>query len=349
MITDTFKETKNKKFNSFKTKKLTQAEKEKTDSFFTQRISKSLETSYKVLNRIKDLKDLPEKNKQIEILTTKNILSTEIFEVISKSESIKNVIAGFVVIAKPAANIIKNYKVEQIVYRNYYAKFKTKYQKIVDNINSESEKKLFHHLKYFIIYTGNNNYLVTTSANPKISAYTESYTIMNSLEAVNFFNKFWETEKKQEMILPKKNELIENINMHGHPPFSIIEKITEKEIIEKLTLITQVGGKKFFKRLESLLEQKKIKDIEFNFSDFIIKMNTETFNEAVRINNLYTKNKIKFYNNHIKIILAKTKNNFYVINSTSNGLSNSKYEYTKTTNNSKDYKFFINFVDKYFK
>jgi len=150
------------------------------------------------------------------------------------------------------------------------------------------------------------------------------------------------------MKLPTNKTKVNIINIRGNMPVDVLKEIIKKEQIILLSFIFAGGGKKPFEEIYNFCENGKIKNVEFFISDYVIKMNVKTFKVIKKINEKYGIDKIKINTTHNKILLIKTKDNNYTINSTANIMSNNKVEHTEIFNNKKDYDFYRNFGLKYF-
>lgn len=154
---------------------------------------------------------------------------------------------------------------------------------------------------------------------------------------------------KKKIHLPTTTEKTTVINLHSVSALEVVEQILQKEIIDKISFIQYGSGKSAYITIRDLLEINKILNIEFFMSDFIIKMN-QSLNKLIHeINDKYGKTEVKYYTNHVKIVLIKTvTGKHFVINSTSNFGSSSKIEQTEVTQSIEDYNFYRNFALEHF-
>lgn len=137
----------------------------------------------------------------------------------------------------------------------------------------------------------------------------------------------------------------------GFASISFIKYVAGKEIIEELTASTLRIGQKQFYYLEKLADAKRIKKAKFFIGSKSIMEGKrkyegkygyfENFENCCKRNNW----EYLIVNNHSKIILMKTKNNHYVLETSSNLNENPKIEQYSFENNKDLYDFYYNFFE----
>lgn len=128
---------------------------------------------------------------------------------------------------------------------------------------------------------------------------------------------------------PSKNEVFKLISVGGFSSISIIKYIAELETIEELYVSTFRIGKPHFEELLKLHKKNQIKNAYFITSEKQAGIDsTLSINYFKLISNECKKIgwKVASYNNHSKIILMKTKNNNYIVETSSNLSENYKME-----------------------
>ena len=171
----------------------------------------------------------------------------------------------------------------------------------------------------------------------------------------------FENERKQlEYLcekLPNSNQVIKALSTKGgFSALSFILWITNTEKIEELWISTFRIGKKHFQKLEELYENNKIEKLYLITSDSqeridsLAQYKDSTYNYFQHIKEISEKNnwKIAIFNNHSKIVLAKTKDNFYVLETSSNMNENPKCEQFSFENDKSLYDFYKNFLEEIF-
>lgn len=149
--------------------------------------------------------------------------------------------------------------------------------------------------------------------------------------------------------LPQKDESIRAVSYQGgFSSISFIVMVAEKEKIKELTVSTLRVGEKQFKVLQKLKRENKLDEANF-ITGTIMKENTinnkkyryyEIFTEGCKENNW----KWEVVNNHSKLILMQTKENYYVLETSSNLNENPKIEQFTFENDKDLYYFYYNLL-----
>lgn len=151
-------------------------------------------------------------------------------------------------------------------------------------------------------------------------------------------------------VLPD-NEVFKIIGLNGSiASLSFIKLVADYDIIEELTASTLRIGQKQFCYLENMAISNRLKKARF----FTSKMMTEVdgkrdkYNYAKRFVKICKKNNWDHYvvNNHSKIILMRTKNAYFVLETNSNLNENPKIEQYSFENNKELYDFYYAFFDE---
>lgn len=152
---------------------------------------------------------------------------------------------------------------------------------------------------------------------------------------------------RQKMRMPEKNESIRTISpAGGWSSCSLLMYLANEEVIDELFITTLRVGKKEMSALTDLMEQGRIKKCKIVLCD-ISKENTrngkkydyqETFEEACERLDI----EFVYRRNHAKVILAKTKKNHYVVETSSNFNENPKIEQFIFSNSKEIYEFYVN-------
>lgn len=156
--------------------------------------------------------------------------------------------------------------------------------------------------------------------------------------------------------LPNKNEIYKMISTGGFSTLGIINYIASKERIERLYVSTFRIGQKHFNRLIELHKQNKLekcyfitsstqkridqtakyKDREYNYFEYMIEKAKQFEWE------------IKIYDNHSKLVLIKTLQNYYVIETSSNLNECPKMEHFSWENDKKLYLWYESWFEELF-
>ena len=153
-------------------------------------------------------------------------------------------------------------------------------------------------------------------------------------------------------VLPDENEVVKLISLYGGiASLSFIKLVADREAIEELTASTLRIGRKQFQYLTSMGATKKLKAARFFTSsmqkDVDAASAKASYNYAKQFETVCQKNGWKnlIVNNHSKIILMRTKNNYYVLETSSNLNENPKIEQYSFENNKELYDFYYSFFD----
>lgn len=167
--------------------------------------------------------------------------------------------------------------------------------------------------------------------------------------------KLWKSIKTLERLLnftlPTKDECIKLISYDGgFSSISFIAYVAERERISKLTASTLRVGEKQFRALNELRASGKLDDASFYIGS-IMKEDAKLiddydyfthFEKACADNGW----KMNVINNHSKLILMRTQNNWYVLETSSNLNENPKIEQYSLENDETLYKFYDEFFSQ---
>jgi hypothetical protein len=126
-----------------------------------------------------------------------------------------------------------------------------------------------------------------------------------------------------------KDVVLTDLNKGYKTPLDYLEQIIKQEKIICVHAVIYSSGKK---NLNRLVEITKNTELCVIISGYMKRMQESSYN--------FIKNNcsnVLIINTHCKLILVRTNKYFYVINSTSNLNSNSKYEFTEIHNSKKYY------------
>lgn len=147
--------------------------------------------------------------------------------------------------------------------------------------------------------------------------------------------------------LPTENEVFKMLSVKGgFSSIGIIQYIAEKEPIQKLYVSTFRIGLKQFAMLKDLKESELLNDVEFITSG-MQGLNGLKYDYLSPILNGCKEYgwSVTEINNHSKLILAKTKNNYYVIETSSNLNENPKIEQFSFENDRKIFEWYVEFFE----
>lgn len=128
-----------------------------------------------------------------------------------------------------------------------------------------------------------------------------------------------------------------DMNCGNNTPIDYLSEITKIEKPNQICLVIFSSGEGNIRKFIDIVAGAK--NIIVFCSGYIQRMQKPTFNLLHQIKGITVRN----VDTHMKMILCKTKNNYYVINSTSNLNSNSKIELTEISNCKNEYEFYYNF------
>ena len=134
---------------------------------------------------------------------------------------------------------------------------------------------------------------------------------------------------------PIKNEQYRIITQKRFNTFDFILSILSREEIFELYLVTFMIGSKTIENLHELLLSKQIHKSIIIVNNAVRKFKPTTFEKLLHLLNT----KVIEKQIHAKIILAKTKDNFYVIEGSGNLSINAKIEQYVFENNKQVYEF----------
>lgn len=135
----------------------------------------------------------------------------------------------------------------------------------------------------------------------------------------------------------------------GFASISFIKAVADFEVIEELTASTLRIGEKQFKYLSKLNQNGGLKSARFFIGSLMAEdeKKNEKYNYYGKFNAVCDQNGWKriTVNNHSKIILMRTKENYYVLETSSNLNENPKIEQYSFENSKELYDFYYGFFD----
>lgn len=136
----------------------------------------------------------------------------------------------------------------------------------------------------------------------------------------------------------------------GFASINFIDYVAGLEVIQELTVCTLAVGKAQIERLENLKQRKRLKNANFIVST-IFKQRGELVDKYGyydAFQEICDRNKwrYKLTNNHAKIILMRTAQNFYVLETSSNLNENPKIEQFSFETSKELYEFYYRFCDE---
>lgn len=147
---------------------------------------------------------------------------------------------------------------------------------------------------------------------------------------------------KKSLKLPTIDEEIRLISpAGGWSSCSLIMFIADKEVIEELTITTLRVGVKETQALIDLYDEGRIKDIHIIMSKVAKANKIYAYHNQIKSIIDDRSIKVSYINNHSKVILAKTKNNYYVIETSSNLNENPKIEQFIICNDKIIYEYYL--------
>lgn len=142
--------------------------------------------------------------------------------------------------------------------------------------------------------------------------------------------------------IPQKNQHYRLVTKKAINTFDFIQAILIYEYIEELIIAFYRIGKKTAYQLRDLQKFKKIGNIIFLINDGFPKLVPDAYNFIKGLES--DKWEVKLENNHCKIILAKTKNNYYIVEGSGNMSMNARIEQYCFDNNKTIYNFHENWI-----
>ncbi len=120
-----------------------------------------------------------------------------------------------------------------------------------------------------------------------------------------------------------------DVNCGGKTNVDYLEELIKSEEVVSISAVIYSSGKKMLQKLMDVIPEKLL--VNFYISGYLKRMQEETFNFLCSFPNI----KISVINTHCKFLFCRTKNNYYIINSSSNLNSNSKIEIIEINNDKK--------------
>lgn len=158
--------------------------------------------------------------------------------------------------------------------------------------------------------------------------------------------------------LPNKKECYKMLSFKGGwSALAFIIWVSNYEAIDELYISTFRVGKKHFEKLKELGQKSKIKKLYLITSDSQeridstaeYKDNRYNYYDYIKETCNFNNWKIKSFNTHAKIVLLKTKENYYVLETSSNMNENPKMEQFSFENDERLFLFYKSFFDEVFK
>jgi len=157
---------------------------------------------------------------------------------------------------------------------------------------------------------------------------------------------------KKEMPKLPTNECYKFISVNGgYASISFIMRVAQEKKIKELTATTLRVGEKEFKQLDYLYKQKRIEKCQFIIGS-IMKENKNKYKHYYDdFVSVCEKNEweYKVYTNHSKIILMRTDEDYYVLETSSNLNENPKMEQFSFENSKELYEFYYNIIEEVIK
>jgi len=139
--------------------------------------------------------------------------------------------------------------------------------------------------------------------------------------------------------VPKPNEEKRIITLKDITTFSFILAISKTETIKELTLTTYSIGKKNISLIKELMGLHDFKDVTVLINSNIKRFNADTWRNLELLNA-----NVKLIDNHSKILLIKTENNYYCIEGSGNLNHNARIEQYVFANSKQIYDFHYNWI-----
>lgn len=144
--------------------------------------------------------------------------------------------------------------------------------------------------------------------------------------------------------IPKKNKHYRLVTKKAINTFDFIQAVLVNENIIELTIAIYRIGKKTAAQLNHIQKNGNIDKIKFLINDGFPKLVPDAYNFIKGLES--NKWEIKLENNHTKIILIKTTDNYYVIEGSGNMSINARIEQYCFDNNKDIYDFHYNWINK---
>lgn len=178
-----------------------------------------------------------------------------------------------------------------------------------------------------------------------IDNFKKNDLFKNTEISINLDDLILSAESKINKItnIPVKNQQIRIVTKNAVNTFDFILAILKNENIQELTISIYRIGKKVADQLKELQKNKKIKKITILINDGFPKLVPDCWN---KLKSFESDNFIlKLENNHTKIILAKTKENYYIVEGSGNLSINARIEQYIFENNPQIYEFHKNWIN----
>jgi len=150
---------------------------------------------------------------------------------------------------------------------------------------------------------------------------------------------------KQITVPPKKEETIHIVTQSQFNALTFIPYFLEKEIVENIIMTTYSISIKSIDTLAGMVDQNLIRSCYVLVSEFIVNLKKK---EIIKNLNIEAERSDRFkwgYGaNHSKIILIKTKSNYYVIEGSGNLTMNARIEQYILTNSKELFLFHRNWI-----
>lgn len=168
-----------------------------------------------------------------------------------------------------------------------------------------------------------------------------------------YFNPDGELKQLQTLMprLPKQNEAYKLMSIKGgFSSLGIILRVAKEEAIAEMYVSTFRIGKRHFDKLRELYENGRLGSVYF-----LTSKTQENTDKATGYDYFdYIKNhkkqwSIKAINNHSKVILMKTRNNFYVVETSSNLNENPQIEQFSFENDKELFEWHLRLFKVFFK
>lgn len=149
-----------------------------------------------------------------------------------------------------------------------------------------------------------------------------------------------------ELKIPKKTEQCHYLSAKSIETVYLIKKIIEEYgTIHNLNCLVFSINRKNAQHIINLKNKEYIKNVEFTVSTIRNKAEDENINSykmLIRQNNI----KLRFAYSHAKIILAKTENDYFIIETSANLINAAKYEHYVISNDKKLYEYYQMAISK---
>ena len=121
--------------------------------------------------------------------------------------------------------------------------------------------------------------------------------------------------------------------------FTFIPWIAKKFFIEEIYASTYSISRRVVEALQELQQDGKVGEVTLLISDSMIKRNPQTIDNLEAVAKSNANFKIKYYWNHSKVTLIKTKDHFFVLEGSGNFSENAQLEQYTFCNDADVYKF----------